>query len=310
MALAPFPVDTERTAIAIAYRNRHYIGREVLPPFSVGLQSFTYLRHDKRDAFQVPDARIGRKGEANEVEFSASEQSATCFDFALRDQVPKADIDNAPPNYDPLNRATIGLTELIELGREKRVADIVQNAANYADGCKSTLSGSAQWSDTTSDPVAAITEAIDGMIVRPNVLVLGRPVFSALKVHPKVVRAVRKLTEDGVVTAEQIAELFELDKVLVGDGFYSSAGKGRTLTLSRLWGKNAALLCVDPALAGASEPRSFGATAEYGTRLVHTNALDPGHCGLRGGTEVVVGESTCELVMAPDLGYLFSAAVA
>ena len=131
MALAPFPVDDERTAISVAYRNPRYIGREILPPFQVGLQAFRYMKLDKKDSFTIPDTLIGRKGEANEVEFSATEESAVCDDHALRDTVPLSDVENAPKNYDPIDHATVGLTELIELDREKRVANLIQDAANY-----------------------------------------------------------------------------------------------------------------------------------------------------------------------------------
>ena len=67
----PFPYDPVRTAIALMYHERGMIADRVLPPAPrLSKPEFKYVTYDKSDAFVVPDARLGRRGEPREIEFS------------------------------------------------------------------------------------------------------------------------------------------------------------------------------------------------------------------------------------------------
>jgi len=309
MSRAPFPIQPELTAIAIAYRNGRLIADDVLPRVPVGVQEFKYLKYTLADGFTLPDTKVGRRSRPNEVEFSATETTDKTDDYGLDDPVPQADIDNAPPNYDPLGRATESTTDLILLDRERRAANLVFTLGNYPSANRTTLSGSSQWSDTTSDPITAISNALDVPVVRPNVAVLGRAVFTNLARHPKIVSAVLgNAGLSGIARREQIAALFELDEVMVGEGWLNTAKKGQTASLSRVWGKHASFIYRDK-LASTQQGRpTFGFTAQWGTRIAGANP-DPG-IGLRGGQRVRVGESVKELLCANDLAYFFQNAVA
>ncbi|MFV9531212.1 hypothetical protein ACNUIM_32135 [Pseudomonas aeruginosa] len=70
MSNAPFPIDPELTAIAIAYRNGRMIADEVLPRVPVGKQEFKYWKYDLAQGFTVPETLVGRKSKPNEVEFT------------------------------------------------------------------------------------------------------------------------------------------------------------------------------------------------------------------------------------------------
>lgn len=309
MPNAPFPIQPELTAIAIGYRNTRLIADSVLPRTPVGKQDFKYLLYNLADGFTVPDTKVGRKGKVNEVEFSATEQTASTEDFGLEDPIPQADIDNAPVNYDPLGRGTEGITDLILLDREVRTANLVFNANTYGANNKVTLSGTSQFSDfANSDPIATIQTALDSVIMRPNVMTIGRPAFSVLCRHPKLCKAIYgNNTDAGIVTAAQIAQLFELEEVLIGEAFLNTAKKGQTVSLSRVWGKHLALTYRDKN-ATTRGRMAFGYTTQFGNRIA--GSWPDKDIGLRGGTRVRVGESVKELICAPDLGYFIQNAVA
>lgn len=101
MSNAPFPIDPELTAIAIAYRNGRMISDEVLPRVPVGKQEFKFWKYDLAQGFTVPETLVGRKSKPNEVEFSATDETGSTEDHGLDAPVPQADIDNAPTNYNP-----------------------------------------------------------------------------------------------------------------------------------------------------------------------------------------------------------------
>lgn len=309
-AVAPFPVTPVLTAITVAYRNARLIADEVLPRVPVGLQEFKYLKYPIGTFFTLPETKVGRKGRPSQVEFEATETPDSTTDHALDDGVPQADIDNAkqPGMPDPLGRAAEGLTELIMLAREKRAADLVFNAANYAATHKVTLAGADQWSDPASDPIDDIMVGLDAMVMRATILAIGRAAFTKLATHPKIVKAYNGTAGDaGIVPRAFLANLFELEDVLVGEGWVNTAKPGQAATLVRVWGKHAALLHRNK-MADTRTGTTFGFTAQWGGRVAGSE-YDK-NIGMRGGQLVRVGESVKELITANDLGYLIINAVA
>lgn len=311
---APFPINPQLTAIAIAYKNPLLIADRVLPRAPVAKESFKYLRHHTGDGITIPNTMVGRRGRPNEVEFSATEQSESVGSYGLEFSVPYDDIENAKDpnlNYDPLAKATEFTSDLVALDREQRVANIVFNTATYAAGNVTTLSGAGQWSDGTSDPVRALLLAMDGMIVRPNIAVMGRAAATQLQMHPKVVAAVYagagNAAVGGIVGIDALATILGLQEIIVGEAHVNSAKPGQTVSRARLWGKHVALLYRNPQ-AMPQMGVTFGLTAQWQTRFTAT--WEDRDIGLRGGQRGRVGESLKELVLCNDAGYLFANAVA
>jgi len=305
---APFPLDPRLTGIVIAYSNPAMIADQVLPRVPVAKKEFKWLKHKLTDGFSIPDTKVGRKAGRNQVEFSASEETSSTEDFGLDDIVPQDDIANAPDGYDPLGYASEGIANLLMLDREKRAADVVFNADNYAAANKATLSGDDRFSSTASTPISTILTAMDAMVMRPNVLVFGQAVWTKFRQHPEIVSAILGNSgTKGIVTREQVAALFEVQQILVGQSFLNTAKKGQAASLARVWGKYLAMLNIDN-LANATNRVTYGITAQFGTKVARSEFTSK--YGLNGATVVTAGESVKELVMANDLGYLFSNAVA
>lgn len=311
MSKAPFPINPVMTAIVVAYKNKRLIADEVLPYVPVGKAEFKYLVHNLAEGFTVPNTFVGRKSRPNMVEFSATEVTDSCHGYGLDDVVPQDDIDNAPENYNPLNHAAEGLIDLVLLDREVRTSGMVFNNTKYASSNKLALSGSDRFDDyIASDPIEVIKDSLSSMLLRANVAVMGRKVFDKLSSHPKIVKAVHGNSGDsGVVKRKQIADLFELDDVLVGEAFLNVAKKGETMSLTRVWGPHIALVYQDRfGGPGAGNGRmTFGFTARFGSRFSGT--IPDQHVGLRGGHIVRSGEQVKEVITSDRLGYLIENAV-
>ena len=306
MAKHPFPVDPVLTAITRAYRNSEYIADSVLPRVPVPRSEFKYRVFDKETFLTIPDTRVGRKGIPNQVELGFTEETSGVLDYALDDPVPYEDIEDAPEGWNPEQKAVEFLSELIALAREKRTADIVFNEDTYS--LKTTLSGTSQFSHASSNPVATIKAAIDALFMRPNTIVMGREVFSALSTHTKIIQTVYpNANGNGIVTPEQLAAIFDVSRVIVGSAWLNSARPGATPSIVRAWGKHVALLHINPA-AGTRDLPTFGLTAELGSR--RSGVIPKAEVGLGGSNIVRVGERVRELVVAPDLGFFIKNAVA
>jgi hypothetical protein len=308
VTVAPFPTEPQLTAIAIGYRNQSYIADAVLPRVSVGRQEFKWWLYPEDETFAAPDSRVGRRSKPNEVDLTATESTSKTEDFGLDDPIPWADIENAPAGRDPRDQAVMQLTDYIMLSREKRCADLVFAAGSYPTGYKATLSSSGQWSHADSTPVTAINNALDTPLMRPNVMVIGRQAWTILATHPHIIKAVQGNSGDrGIASRQQVAELFELEEILVGASRLNTAKKGQAATLARVWGKHCALIHRNR-LADTRGGLTFGYTAEWGGRVA--GAMEDRNIGLRGGEVVRVGESVKELIVANKAGYLFTDAVA
>lgn len=318
----PFPIDPTLTAISIAYSNPAHIliGRRALPPLEVQGEQFKWTEYPLAQGFTLPDAEVGRRGQVNQVVFSGEERDSSVKDYGLDSPIPHSDISAAAKaraekrsKFDPKNAAVEGLTNYIELLREVRAAAVVQDPANYSAGRKITLVGSDQLSDyDDSDPYGVIVDGFDKTLVyRPNTIVMGQPVWTKLKRHPRLIKAVKGgMQDEGGITRAQFAELFEIkpEDLLIGEAMLNVAKPGQAVNLSRVWSKSISLLYLDRGRQTATDGNiTWGFTAELGTRI--SGSIEDEDIGLEGGERVRVGERVRELVCAKDVGYLIQDAV-
>lgn len=319
MATAPFVIVPSLAAIAVGYKQKNRIADMVLPRVGVATQSFRYLRYGVGDEFKIPDTRVGRKSAPNQIDWGTSELTASVVDQGLDTPVPNADRlawseaqkagGQMVSQVDPLQRATMLLEGAVQNRREFRAASLVFGNANYGASNKLTLSGTGQWSDyVASDPLVAIMDRLDSMVMRPNIGVMGRLTATKIRMHPKVCKAIfGNNTDAGMVPLRALADQLELDDIYVGDAWVDTAAPGQPASLQRAWGKHAAFLYRDMA-ADTQGGITFGYTAQWGGKVAGT--IEDSDIGLRGGVRVRNGESVAELVTANDLGFLFENAVA
>lgn len=301
-----FEPDTELTAIAIGYKNDkvNYIADKIFPYIPVGEPNFRYNEYPVEEGFSVPDTKVGRISKPNIVEFSAVSKTASVEDYGLDAPVPDYDVTRAPKNYDPRARATEGITDLILLDRELRCARLARDLNNYAH--KETLAEGSRFTDEASDPLRILLEARDKMILGANTLLLGMNVWTALRLHPKIVKATHGNSGDsGAASREAVAELLELSDIIVGKSRHDSAKKGQKAVITPCWEDVCALLYLNDN-ADNNNGITFGYTARFGNKVAATY-FDK-DMGLRGAEVIRVGESCKELVVAKECGYFFEGA--
>lgn len=304
----PFPADRHRTAIAIAYRNATLIADQVLPRVPVGGERFTWLEFDPAEPLTLPETTVGRTSQPTRVEFSAAEREGRTQDRGLEVPVPQSDIDEAPPGHSPLDQATEYAADIIELDREVRTAARVFDPDRYDGHHKEALSDGDRWSDPDAKPRDQLMDVLDRPLVRPNVLLMGQAAWTALRQHPQLVRSVRGTDGgDGVLTRRQLAELLEIDEILVGQGWVNIARPGAAPELHRVW-QTHALLFHRNRVAGPRQGVTFGYTAQRGSRIA--GDYEDRNIGLHGGRVVRVGEQVEEIIAAPGAAYLFQDVVA
>lgn len=238
-------IDTALTNVCVAYRNTDLIADEVAPPIAVRKQSDKYFVYDPDREFlrATPDAR-SPGAEANEVNFQLSSDSYFCEDHALEAAIPDEERENADPPLQPDIDRTEMLADKIALNREIALENLLRTNANIQGTSLDPLDW---WTNPDSDPLAQIRDArhvvLGSALRRPNVAILPYAVFDALRNHPKVVERI-KYTTAGVVGEELLAQLLDLERVLVPRSFKNVARRGQAPTCVPVWGNTAWLLYV------------------------------------------------------------------
>ncbi len=241
-------IDAALTNVSVAYRNPDYIADVVAPQVAVRKQSDKYYIYDaERERFRQSNDRRAPGAEADEVDFALSTDSYYCEDHALESVIPDEERENADPVIQPDIDRTEFLMDKIDLNKEIVLATRIRTGADIPG---ETLSGTDQWSDyTNSDPVSAV-EGKKGTIqqevqVLPNTLVLPYEVYQKVRLHPKVIEKVQYV-KLGVVGPDVLAQLFDVERVLVAKAFKNVAARGQAASLEYVWGKDA-FLCYMPA---------------------------------------------------------------
>lgn len=246
----------------------------------------------------------------NEADWGVASDNYSVKGHALGDWLPQEVIDNADNPLQPEIDTNEFLNMLLDNQQEQRVANIVFNAASYPTGNKTTLSGTAQWSGSADDPIGDILTAVETCFIRANTLIFGADAWKIFRKLPEVLDAVKGATRQqaasgGLATTTEVANLLEVERVLVGRGRYLSSKEGQTATYARLWGKHCAALYVEP--NPGIKSIIFGAVFSETIRQTQRD-FDPKR-GVKGAHYIKVAWNSDEKVIASDLGYMIENAV-
>ena len=300
-------VDRAMTQFSLRYGNPGYIADRVFPAQQSVMwdskDAGKYFVYDKANMRVEQDGPLGTRAPAPEVNYDVSTTQFYLGRYALKELVTREEVDNADQPLDPEEDATAFLTDKLLLGREYRAAAKAFSSTYVTSG--TTLSGTSQWSDETSNPLSAIETAKASLAAEPNAIILGAQVWQYLRHHPDIVDRY-KYTAGGGVSMAQFAELLGIapDMVMVGTARRNTADEGQTASLSYIWGKHCVLAYIDP----APRPRTMTAfaTLQRGEpRMVSEwPSNDPE------GTWKKVQDRYVQTVIATDLCYLWTNAVA
>ena len=238
-------IDKALTNISIAYKNANYIWNEVFPVVRVDKESGKYWVFTQGDWFR-DEAVIRAPGdEAPKSGFTLSTSSYNCVEYALATDIPDRTLDNA----DAALRLRVSKTEFVtdktQLRMERQLAsEIFTTGVWGTDTTPTNL-----WDTSTGTPIEDVMTAIDTIAlatgVEPNTLILGREVWKALKTHADI-KDVIKYTQKAIPTPDLLAQIWDLDRVLIGRAIYNSADEGATPSYAAIWGKHALVCHVAP----------------------------------------------------------------
>ncbi|GAB4321196.1 MAG: hypothetical protein Kow0059_15780 [Candidatus Sumerlaeia bacterium] len=247
-------IDAALVNVSVAYSNPDFIASRLAPEVPVRKQSDYYFVYDpEREAMRSTDDQRAPGAEANEVNFALSTDRYYCSDHALESAIPDEERANADPPLQPDIDRVEFLTNKILLNQEIALARALRTSSSLPG---QTLSGTDQWSDyQNSDPLSDVEAAKSAIQqaaqVMPNTLVLPYEVFAKVRFHPAVADKVQ-YSGVRVVGADVLAQVFDVERVLVPRAFQNTAAPGQPPALEYVWGKDA-LLCYVPPRPGLKQ---------------------------------------------------------
>jgi hypothetical protein len=239
-------VNPVLSSIAQGIQQNDLVGNYLFPAVDVPLRGGQILSFGREAFMQYSNLNRAPGTSTPRVQFGYSGSTYTLVDYSIEGKVPVEIEQEAMNSSFSLDHAAValnGASRILQLRLEIAQATLATTLSNHASSNRTTLSGTAQWSDfgTTSNPLSDIEtgkEAIRaGTGRRPNVGIMGPAVWAKLKYHP-IVKDYTKYTGREVATLDILSALTGISNWYIGDAVSSNdAGT----TLSDVWGKDVVL---------------------------------------------------------------------
>ena len=236
-------LDAVLTNISRAVVNSELVAPQVWPIVPVKKDSDVYYRFDQSN-LRPENTEWAPRTVAKEINWEASRQAYATQRHALQELVEDDEIQNADSPIQPMSDSARIIAEKLMIRRELRLATILQAAATYPAGHSVSLAVADRWdnfgsadSDPNDDVADARVQIFSQIAQKPNLMVLPREVFEKVREHPLVIDRI-KYTQVGVITAELLANLFDIKRVIVTGAIENTANEGQADALSFIWGKN------------------------------------------------------------------------
>ena len=237
---AHIDVPLGRMAVqAFSTGDGEFVGDQLMPGIPVGKESDKYYIIEKDAFLRTPDTLRSRSTEARRVRFETSSESYFANNYALASDIPIEDLSNADNPVQLRQNTTRLIVTNLRRDQEVRIANLVTSLTNLGSG--TTLSGANQWSDPTSDPIADVTTGhafiANNTGLRANTMLIDKDTLAIVRRHPLLLD-MYKYTSGGFLSEDNLREVFDVSRILVGRGIRENAVEGGTSSITTIWGNN------------------------------------------------------------------------
>lgn len=259
-----FKTRTALDNFSLRYANSEsdFVATKIAPIFGVKQSQFKFYLYDKsNNRIQKTHAPSGAA--APRGDYQVRTASGTCKEHAWKSLVLSRDAREFDRPVADLRQDAVAMNmDVLMLGLEQAVVDLVLNANNYASANKATLGST--WASGAGDPIEDIRagrEAVKASaFVRPNCLAMNQKSVDYLKNHPAIVDRVKYIGQmDAKAVIGSLAQLFDVQELIVADSYKLTSAEGATDASAAIWGSYA-LLFYRGNPGGGLREKSFAKT--------------------------------------------------
>lgn len=229
-------IDQNLTQIAINYKWAGMVADAIAPIVNVSKESDLYPVFNRGEIMSLESTQRARGAEARKVTRSVSSNGYQVKNYALGMDVFLEDRVNIDAAYEAemFGGAAQYVTQKLQMDWDYRILQAVGSASNVSTGF---LTGSA-WNAATNagDPISAIFQTIEQLqsrtAQRPNSIVMGWKAWRFMSRNTNVRNFLSGTNNGGgLITRQQMASLFEVDRFLVSEAFYNTANENKAESL-------------------------------------------------------------------------------
>lgn len=238
--LSNFRIDKAMTRYAQGLTNGVFGAERIFPEIPVDGQTGIYYIFDTtRDLLRDEDDLRAPGTKANLVDYDSTQATFITEDRALDFLIADETIDNNNSPFQLVQQGSRTIDTKLRLGREIRAAALM-----LAGVTNTSAIGGGGWNDPdNSDIMANVTTARQS--VRDNTFgreanrcLMDAVVWDAVKEHNQILSRVLAGGNNrgpAKLMKEAVAELFEVDELIVVSGYKNTANEGQTAAVSAIW---------------------------------------------------------------------------
>jgi hypothetical protein len=262
-----------------------------------------------REQFQIINSVRAPGADTKSIQIGYGSDNYSLVDRRLMGKAPIELLQEASavPGIDLASDTIYTVQANMDLEREVNAAALARSAGAYATGNKVTISGATNfWTHADSTPFTVIEAAKEAVRKksgrRPNLMVLGPVVLSALRNHPIVLGKISTSTDRVPATIVQLQAFFEIERIVEGQSIVDVDG-----TFNDVWGNDAILAYVVPKSQQKMRTQNFGYTYQLQDYpIVEVPHFDNG----KNSWMYPVSDASQVVMTCADSGYLIKNAVA
>lgn len=248
-------IDAALSNVLINYRPQGFIADQIFPIVPVTKQSDRFFKIDQGDRFRSELDYRSPGTEPNMISFDVSSDGYFCDNYALGTYLSAEELINADAALNTRQTRGQFVLDILMINYELRVARMVNSTSNVGSY---TVTASA-WGTDNADPYQDMQTDISTLEdlcgIKPNRVVFGKQAWRKCRDSDKM-RALLYPHGGGIPTLQQVQNLLEVDKVLVGGAYYNSAAEGFSQTLTKIWNDSVLYYYAPP--APSMEMPSYG----------------------------------------------------
>jgi len=257
--------DAALSNVAIGYRPAMFAADRVAPYVSVRKQSDYFFKFLKGAWFRNEARMRGPGAIAARGGYPLTSDTYACKEYAFGHPVPVELVNNADQVLRPFETGVRYAMRKVLLAKEVIVSTACMTSGNWTTSNDVQGGWAAGSNSTLIADILAYKETIRKLIgIYPNRLLLEAKTFNTIKQDPTIIDRIKYTGTQGRpadVTTQTLAQLFELDEVILAGGIYSDAEEvvaGTDFNSVDLWEvtatKGAALLYYAPSSPAIDEP--------------------------------------------------------
>jgi hypothetical protein len=294
-----------------------FIASQVLPVVDVASQAGNFGKIPLEQLLQQRDTLRAPGSGYSRGKFTFLPATYVALENGTEEVVDDREAKMYAEYFDAEQVSTMRAFSFVLRNAEQRVADLLFNATTWAGAALTTGVGN-EWdknhiADATpiADVEAAVQKVYDGSGLWPNALIINRKVFRALRNLDDIVERINSegagnASKPSDITAAMLAQVFDLEFVIVAGSSKNTANEGQAATPGQIWSDEYAMVakiatsndmrepCLGRTFHWAEDGSSIGGTVEsYREEAVR-------------GEVIRVRHDTAELVLYKEAAHLLS----